>query len=288
MKKWILSLSLAAGVIGLSACGGTSETIVKTDAGDITKDELYEAMKDQYGEAVLQELLYTKVLSKNYKVSDDELDKKVKDIKDQAGASFDMLLAQNGLKDEKELKELLKPQLLIEKAGLKEVKASEKEMKEYYENLKPEIKARHILVDSEDKAKEVKAKLDGGAKFEDLAKEYSTDPGSKDNGGDLGWFGTGAMVPEFETAAYALKKDEISAPVKSEHGWHVIQLTDKKEKKSYEDMKKEVEYQVKLTKLDSETIQKVLDKEIKGANVKIEDKDLEGVISHGTTAGTAK
>ncbi|MEW8986905.1 MAG: peptidylprolyl isomerase, partial [Bacillus sp. (in: firmicutes)] len=229
MKKWILSLSLAAGVIGLSACGGGSETIVKTDAGDITKDELYEAMKDQYGEAVLQELLYTKVLSKNYKVSDDELDKKVKDIKDQAGASFDMLLAQNGLKDEKELKELLKPQLLIEKAGLKEVKASEKEMKEYYENLKPEIKARHILVDSEDKAKEVKAKLDSGAKFEDLAKEYSTDPGSKDNGGDLGWFGTGAMVPEFETAAYALKKDEISAPVKSEHGWHVIQLTDKKE-----------------------------------------------------------
>lgn len=287
MKKWILSLSLAAGVIGLSACsGGGSEAIVKTDAGDITKDELYEAMKDQYGETALQELLYTKVLSKNYKVTDAELDKKVKEIKDQAGANFEMLLAQNGLKDEKELKELLKPQLLIEKAGLKEVKASEKEMKEYYENLKPEIKARHILVDSEEKAKEVKAKLDGGAKFEDLAKEYSTDPGSKDKGGDLGWFGAGAMVPEFEQAAYALKKDEISGPVKSDNGWHIIQLTDKKEKKSYNDMKKEVEYQVKVAKLDSETIQKVIDKEIKAANVKIKDKDLEGVISHGTTATT--
>ncbi|NMD72037.1 peptidylprolyl isomerase PrsA [Bacillus sp. DNRA2] len=287
MKKWILSLSLAAGVIGLSACsGGGSEAIVKTDAGDITKDELYEAMKDQYGETALQELLYTKVLSKNYKVTDEELNKKVNEIKDQAGANFEMLLAQNGLKDEKELKELLKPQLLIEKAGLKEVKASEKEMKEYYEKLKPEIKARHILVDSEEKAKEVKAKLDGGAKFEDLAKEYSTDPGSKDKGGDLGWFGAGAMVPEFEEAAYALKKDEISGPVKTDNGWHIIQLTDKKEKKSYNDMKKEVEYQVKVSKLDSETIQKVIDKEIKAANVKIKDKDLEGVISHGTTTTT--
>lgn len=285
MKKWILSLSLAAGVIGLTACnGGGSDTIVKSDAGNITKDELYEAMKDQYGESVLQELIYTKVLSKNYKVTDEELDKKVKEIKDQAGDSFEMLLAQNGLKDEKELKELLKPQLLIEKAGMKEVKASEKEMKEYYENLKPEIKARHILVDSEEKANEVKGKLDGGAKFEDLAKEYSTDPGSKDNGGDLGWFGTGAMVPEFESAAYALKVNEISAPVKSEHGWHVIQVTDKKEKKKYEDMKKEIEYQVKVSKLDTATIQKVIDKELKGANVKIEDKDLEGVTSHGETS----
>jgi len=286
MKKWILSLSLAAGVIGLTACGGgDSATVAKTDAGDITKDELYDAMKEQYGESVLQELLYTKVLSKNYKVTDDELDKKVKEIKDQAGESFDMLLAQNGLKDEKELRELLKPQLLIEKAGLKEVKATEKEMKEYYANLKPEIKARHILVDSEEKAKEVKSKLDGGAKFEDLAKEYSTDPGSKDKGGDLGWFGAGAMVAEFENAAYALKVNEISAPVKSENGWHIIQVTDKKEKKKYEDMKKEIEYQVKVAKLDSTTVQTVIDKELKAANVKIEDKDLEGAVTHGTTTG---
>ncbi|MGJ7919412.1 peptidylprolyl isomerase [Neobacillus sp. LXY-4] len=284
MKKWIMSLSLAAGVIGLTACsGGGSDVIVKSDAGNITKDELYEAMKDQYGEQALQELLYTKVLAKKYKVTDEELDKKVKEIKDQAGASFEMLLAQNGIKDEKELKEVLKPQLLIEKAGLKEVKATDKELKDYYNNVKPEIKARHILVADENTAKEVKAKLDGGAKFEDLAKEYSTDPGSKDKGGDLGWFGAGAMVPEFENAAYALKVNEISAPVKSEHGWHVIQLTDKKEKKSFEEMKEEIEYEVKVAKLDTTTIQKVIDKELKAANVKIQDKDLEGVTSHGTT-----
>jgi foldase protein PrsA len=289
MKKWILSLTLAAGVIGLTACNSSnsSDVIVKSDAGNITKDELYQAMKDQYGQQALQELLYTKVLSKKYEVSDKELDKKVQEIKDQAGANFQMLLAQNGLKDEKELKELLKPQLLIEKAGIKDIKVTDKELQEYYDKLKPEIKARHILVADEAKAKEVKSKLDSGAKFEDVAKEYSTDPGSKDNGGDLGWFGAGAMVPEFENAAYALKVNEISGPVQTQNGWHIIQVTDKKEKKPFKEMKDEIEYQVKVSKLDSATVQKVIDKELKEANVKIEDKDLEGAITHGTT-GTAK
>lgn len=137
-----------------------------------------------------------------------------------------MLLAQNNIKDEKELKEVLKPQLLIEKASLKEVKVTDKELQAHYKY----IKARHILVADEATANEVKSKLAAGEKFEDLAAKYSTDPGSKDNGGDLGWFGEGAMVPEFEKAAYALKIDEISAPVKSENGWHVIQVTDRKDK----------------------------------------------------------
>lgn len=291
MKKWILSLSLAVGVIGLTACNGngaSSDVVVKSDAGNITKDELYEAMKKQYGEQALQELLYTKVLSKNYKVTDEELTKKVDEIKEQAGANFEMLLAQNNLKDEKELKEVLKSQVLIEKAGLKEVKVTDKELKEYYDNLKPEIRASHILVADEAKANEIKSKLDAGAKFEDLAKENSTDTGSAANGGDLSWFGAGAMVPEFEEAAYALKVNEISAPVKSEHGWHIIKLTDKKEKKPFEEMKEEIEYDVKISKLDNEVIQKVIDRELKAANVEIEDKDLEGVISNGETTTEEK
>lgn len=286
MKKWILSLTLVAGIIGLTACNGNgtgSDVVVKSDAGDITKDELYEAMKKQYGEQALQELLYTKVLSKKYKVSDEELTKKVDEIKEQAGANFEMLLAQNNIADEKELKEVLKSQLLIEKAGLAEVEVTDKELNEYYDNLKPEIKASHILVEDEAKAKEVKSKLDSGAKFEDLAKEYSTDTVSAANGGDLSWFGAGEMVPEFEEAAYALQVNEISAPVKSTHGWHIIKLTDKKEKESFEKMKEEIEYDVKISKLNTETIQKVIDQELKAANVDIKDTDLKGVTSHGDT-----
>lgn len=280
MKKWVLALSLAAGVIGLTACSSNnSDVVVKSDAGNITKDELYVAMKDQYGQQALQELLYTKVLSKKYKVTDTELDKKVKEIKDQAGSNFQMLLAQNNIKDEKELKEVLKPQLLIEKASLKEVKVTDKELQAHYKY----IKARHILVADEATANEVKSKLAAGEKFEDLAAKYSTDPGSKDNGGDLGWFGEGAMVPEFEKAAYALKIDEISAPVKSANGWHVIQVTDRKDKKPLTEIKDDLTNEIKQSKLDQTTIQKVIDKELKAANVKIQDKDLEGVLTHGTT-----
>lgn len=285
MKKWFISLTLAAGVLGLTACsGGGSDVIVESKAGDITKDELYEAMKEQVGEQALQELLYIKVLSDKYKVTDKELDAKLDEIKKQAGENFEMLLLQNNLKDEDELKEILKPQLLIEKAGLKEVKVTEKEIQKYYDDLKPEIKASHILVADEKTANEVKSKLDAGGKFEDLAKEYSTDPGSKDKGGDLDWFGQGAMVKEFEDAAYALKVNEISAPVESQHGWHVIKLTDKKAKKPLKDQKDKITKEVKLAKLDPETIQKIISKEMDAAKVKIKDKDLKGILDHGTEA----
>lgn len=284
MKKWILSLSLAAGVIGLSACGNNdaSDVVVETSAGNITKDELYEAMKEQIGQQALQELLYSKVLSEKYKVSDEEVNAKVDELKQDLGANFELVLQQNQIKDEKELKEIIKDQLLMEKAAMKDLKATDEEMQEYYDNYKPEVKARHILVEEEAVAKEIKQKLDEGAKFEDLAKEYSKDPGSAQNGGDLGWFGPNKMVPEFEAASYALEVNEISNPVKTEHGWHVIQVTEKKEKKSFEEMKEEIEYEVKLAKIDTQVMQDTIKRELDAANVKIKDKDLEGILDHGT------
>ena len=91
---------------------------------------------------------------------------------------------------------------------------------------KNEFKARHILVKTEDEAKDVIAKLDKGAKFEDLAKAVSMD-GSKSQGGDLGWFQPGQMVKPFSEAVEKLAKGETTkAPVQSEFGWHVIQLED--------------------------------------------------------------
>ena len=89
---------------------------------------------------------------------------------------------------------------------------------------KTEYHAVHILVATEDEAKAIKTELDGGADFAELAKAKSTDTGSGANGGDLGWFGTGAMVKPFEDAVIAAKVGEVTAPVQSDFGWHLIKV----------------------------------------------------------------
>lgn len=102
-----------------------------------------------------------------------------------------------------------------------------------------EVDARHILVDSEDKAKELAEAAKKGDDFAKLAADNSKDPGSKANGGALGFFGKGQMVKEFEEAAFALKKGEISAPVKSQFGWHIIKVEDRRQRPlpTFEDVK---------------------------------------------------
>lgn len=92
-----------------------------------------------------------------------------------------------------------------------------------------EVKARHILLKTEDEAKDVISELEGGADFVELAKSKSTGP-SASEGGDLGYFRKGRMVPAFEEAAFGLKKGEFTKePVKSDFGWHVIQVEDRRE-----------------------------------------------------------
>ena len=90
------------------------------------------------------------------------------------------------------------------------------------------VRARMILVGSEKEAQDILARLAAGEKFEDLAKQYSLD-GSKDYGGDLGYFTAAEMVPEFSKAAFALKVGETSQPVKTDFGWHIIRLEDRKQ-----------------------------------------------------------
>jgi len=89
------------------------------------------------------------------------------------------------------------------------------------------VRARHILVATEQEARDIEAKLAAGEKFEDLAKKYSLD-GSKDYGGDLGYFTAPEMVAEFSKAAFALKTGELSQPVKTDFGWHIIKVEDRK------------------------------------------------------------
>lgn len=280
MKKWIVAILFMAIVLTLSACNNNdSEIVAETSAGNVTKDELYEAMKKNHGESVLQTLIYEKILSAKYDVTEDEVNAKLDELKNDLGASFELALMQYNLTEES-LKNNLKLDLLIEKAAADKVEVTEEEIQEYYDNYTPEIHARHILVETKETADEVVEKLNAGEDFAKLAEEYSTDTGSATNGGDLGWFGPGKMVKEFEEAAYALDVNEISEPVESTYGFHIIQVLEKEEKQSLDEMRAKIEQEIRRTKLDNDTVTNILQQELKNANVKITDKDLKSILKN--------
>ena len=133
-----------------------------------------------------------------------------------------------------------------------------------------EFNASHILVESEEEAQEIKAQLDDGADFAELAKEHSTGP-SGPNGGELGWFGPGQMVPAFEEAVIGLEKEQVSEPVKTQFGWHVVTLNDKRKSEAPE--LEQVRAELTQT-LQQDVIQARIDELTQGAD--IERPALEG------------
>lgn len=135
-----------------------------------------------------------------------------------------------------------------------------------------EIHARHILVDNEDEAKEIIKELDNGADFAELAKEHSTGPSGPD-GGDLGYFSKGQMVPAFEDAAFALEPGKYTeTPVKTDFGYHVIEVEDKREKPpvAFDQIKPQLQQIVA-----GEKYNEIVGDLKKGDTVVIEDKDLQ-------------
>jgi peptidyl-prolyl cis-trans isomerase C len=107
----------------------------------------------------------------------------------------------------------------------------------------PEVRARHILVEQEDEAKKALARVKGGESFEKVAEELSKDPGSKGEGGDLGFFAKDRMVAPFAEAAFKLEPGQVSEPVKTQFGWHVIKVEEKRTKPipPFEEMKEQVD-----------------------------------------------
>jgi len=105
-----------------------------------------------------------------------------------------------------------------------------------------EVHARHILVETEEEAKAIKEELNKGADFAELAKKKSKDPGASD-GGDLGFFTKDQMVPEFSNVAFSLEPGKISDPVKSQFGWHIIKVEEKRNRKApdFEQVKAQIE-----------------------------------------------
>lgn len=148
----------------------------------------------------------------------------------------------------------------------------------------PEIRASHILVATEEEAKAIKAQLDGGADFVALAKEKSIDPGAA-NGGDLGFFGKGQMVAPFEAAAFALTDvGQVSDPVQSQFGWHVIRLEEKRESSppAFEAVAAQLQQQLLMTTFDS-----AVAKLMEGVAIDIPDPALSAAVAAQTETDAA-
>ncbi|PEZ09352.1 peptidylprolyl isomerase [Bacillus sp. AFS018417] len=279
MKRRQLFIAAATlGTLMLSACEpkDSSDPIATSTAGTVTKGEFDQALKERFGKDMLYEMMAQDIMIKKYKVSDEEVDKEFNKVKDQAGDNFKTFLESNRMKDEEDLKKQIRSSLAIDKAVKQTV--TEKDIKARY---KPDIRASQILVNDEETANNIKRQLNSGASFEELAKKYSEDTVSKDNGGDLGYFGPGKMVPEFEEAAYKLNVGEISEPVKSPKGYHIIKLTDKKELKPYDEVKDSIRKTIENERIQDNTWrQKVLSDELKKANIKVKDSDLKDTFTH--------
>ncbi|ODR96341.1 hypothetical protein AUC70_15795 [Methyloceanibacter stevinii] len=165
---------------------------------------------------------------------------------------------------------------------------SEAEAKKVFEEniakVKPEqeIKARHILVDTEDQAKAIKAELDGGADFAKLASEKSKDKNAE--GGDLGFFTRGQMLKPFEDAAFALDVGQISDPVKTSFGWHVIQVEEKRDQKlpTFDDVKDPIMSQLVVRKA-----QTVVSDLRSNADIEIIDPDIKRSMDDAAMRGEA-
>jgi len=219
---------------------------------------------------ILNELLYAEGQKQGYD-KDEDIDRQVNDLR-------------RRLVVQRVVREFQKPPEI-----------TDEQAKKYYDdnpNLysSTQIRASHILVKDEAQAREIRDQLKADpSKFAEIAKEKSTDKTSGAKGGDLGMFGQGRMVPEFERAAFALKPNEISDIVKTQYGYHIILVVERKEgeRRPFDQVKE----QIKAT-LRNKAIQEQQDKrygDLKAAaNVKIDDKALETLqIPQGGTSAEA-
>lgn len=221
----------------------TKEVVAKVNDVEITKDELYNQLVAQNGEAALNALIAEKIMvaeveAKEITVTDEEIQENINEMTDYYGGEEEMnnALTQYNLTLD-DMKENITTNLQLQKVLEPYVEITDEEIQEYFTTNKEyldqaeEVKASHILVETKETADEVKEKLNGGADFADLAKEYSTDTSNSQSGGSLGYFGKGQMVAEFDEKAFSMKVDEISDPIQTQFGYHIIKVEDHKEAK---------------------------------------------------------
>ncbi|QWH17587.1 peptidylprolyl isomerase [Bacillus mycoides] len=270
-KKLFMGTIITCVALTLSACG-SSENVATSKVGNVTEKEFSKELRQTYGKSTLSQMMLNKALLDKYEVSDEEAKKQVEAAKEQMGDKFKVALEQVGLKNEDELKEKMKPEIALEKAIRGTV--TDKDVKD---NHKPEMKVSHILVKDEKTAKEVKEKINNGEDFTALAKQYSEDTGSKEQGGEIAGFAPGQTVKEFEEAAYKLDAGQVSEPIKTSYGYHIIKVTDKKELKPFDEVKDSIRKDLEQQRLQDATgkwKQQVINDLLKEADIKVTDNEF--------------
>jgi peptidyl-prolyl cis-trans isomerase C len=283
--------------------------IVTFEGGDVTQGELDEFAEqsgvpkdDPQYQATVQQILPQLVsveIAKAYAqehnitVSDKEVDQELAKLKEQVGdqarssgqdvsnqEAYEQALKQNNITED-QLREDIRENLPVQKVQERvagDAEPSDEEIQNYYEqNNEAQFTTpaqrcvRHILFtkDQKEKAEEVKQQLEDGGDFAELAKENSEDPGSAENGGDLGCLGKGETVPEFEQAAFGAEQGEIVGPVQTEFGYHVLQITDAKPEQTrpLEEVESQIRSQL-ATEKQSEAFSRWIEEQQKERNVK--------------------
>ncbi|NPV70953.1 MAG: foldase [Firmicutes bacterium] len=241
MRKWLLVGIVLALIAGLGVAVYTRSAVLSVNGDRISPDEFYKALQNESGKQVLDRLIIERLVKQeakrqNIAVSREDVDKEIARIKTQFLSDEEF---KNALKDAgmemSDLQDVVGLNLLIKKLTLKDVKITEDDIKSYFDENKeslgqPEkVKVRHILVETREEAEQILKDLKAGKDFAALAVAKSTDPGSKDNGGDMGFITRGETEEAFEKAAFALKAGELSDVVQTSYGFHVIRVDAKEE-----------------------------------------------------------
>lgn len=243
MKKVIY---LAVGIIAASAIFllagfNKGEAVATVNGTAIEKDALYEQMVKTSGAEALEVMISDEIIRQEAKKADitvtqDEIDSEMAVYEENYGGAEGLASAieTSGMTME-DLENEMETYLKIEKLIGPDIEITDEAIQTYFEENKAalgqsaEVEASHILTETKEQAEEVAKKLADGGDFAKLAAEYSIDTATAENGGELGSFGEGEMAAEFEKAAFAMKPNEISEPVETEFGFHVIKVTGKTE-----------------------------------------------------------
>jgi len=233
----LLGFSIAGCAAGASSGGG--------DVASVNGDKISRAEFDSkleagpQGKAVLNQLVQGLLIDQyakqnNISISDADVAKKEDEIKSKyPPGQFEQILKSQNLTED-DVKRILRQQLVVEKAVSSSIKVSDADVSSYLAknhatlDTSAQVRARHILVADLPTANKVEAELKSGADFAAEAKKYSTDPSSKDKGGELGFFSKGQMVPAFQDAAFSQPLNVVGPPVKSPFGYHIIEVEEKK------------------------------------------------------------